>query len=260
MFKSSVSRRAFLTATGSTALLSAAQTVSASSGVSRYDYPLMAGTQFETDVYVIDSGKAGPTGFIVGGQHGIEPEGWRAAHRLRELVPREGKVVILPEADRTAIADTTYSGRGGNLNRHWPSGSRPSSRLARAIWNELESYDPDVVLDLHSSMGIYGGSPSGVGQAIFPTPNARSGADDVIRELNDRHVRPAGYGGDALFTRGNDQTGANPLLSHKVGGDTNAVGFLFETSRSVGTPHLRTEWTYWACRKLVRRGGLVLQG
>ncbi|WP_255169751.1 hypothetical protein [Natrononativus amylolyticus] len=227
--------------------------------LSRSEWTIMDGTRYETPVYEIDSGEPGPTGFVVGGQHGIEPAGWEAAHNLRDMTPKSGKLVVIPEADRTAIRANTYSGDGGNLNRQWPSGSRPSSPLARAIWNEIEAQDPDVILDLHSSQGIYGGSPSGVGQAIFPTPNARSGANEVIDELNERHVRPAGYSGDHLFSRGNDQTGANPLLSHKIGGDTDALGFLFETTRSGVPLETRIDWTTVASVKMLRRGGLVLE-
>lgn len=227
--------------------------------VSRRSDSIMDSTPFETNVYVVDAPEPGPTGFVVGGQHGIEPAGWTAAHELRELNPRAGTVIVVPEADRTAIRDDTYGGESGNLNRQWPAGSRPSSELGRQIWTEIERHDPDVVLDLHSSIGIYGGSPSGVGQAIFPTPNARRATDRVVAELNDSHVRPAGYDGDYLFSRGNDQTGRNPLLSHKVGADTDAKGFLFETTRSGVPLEMQVEWTVAAARKMLRSGGIVLE-
>lgn len=216
---------------------------------------IMDGTKFETEVYVIDSNRSGPTGFVVGGQHGIEPAGWKAAHKLRNMTPREGKLVVVPEADKTAINGNTYGGEGGNLNRQWPQGSS----LADAIWSKIQVYAPDVVLDLHSSGGIYGGSPSGVGQCIFPTPNARSDADKVISQLNSNHIKPDGYNGDHLITRGNDQTGRNPLLSHQVGKHLDAKGFLFETTRSGTNLSTRIDWTYNAALMMLRRGGVVLE-
>ena len=39
---------------------------------------IAAGTEWETEFYVVDSGIAGPTVLIVGGVHGNEPAGYRA--------------------------------------------------------------------------------------------------------------------------------------------------------------------------------------
>jgi len=86
---------------------------------------LLAGSRFATEVYVHDSGVAGPVVMIVGGVHGNEPAGANAAEVIRRYPITKGKLVVIPRANVTALAadkrlipdlDTNL----GNLNRNYP--------------------------------------------------------------------------------------------------------------------------------------------
>jgi hypothetical protein len=192
---------------------------------------------------VQDSGVEGPTAVIVGGQHGDEPSGRDAANRFTQMMPQQGKLVVIPHADETAIRDGTRSGDGGDLNRQWPTGEAPLSPIARDIWEEIISHNPDVAFDLHSSRGIYQSSlVDGVGQAIFPTEAGIQCADTVIAGLNEFYIGPSDYSTEYSFKRGNTQTGENPLLSHKFGGDLGIPAYLIETTRYAVPLVDRTNW------------------
>jgi hypothetical protein len=191
---------------------------------------LLPGTKYATSLYVIDSGKPGPTALVVGGIHGNEPEGYTTAERIATLRPTGGKLVVLPRANRPAIEDRVRSTRDGDLNRQFPTGSRPTSTLARAIWEVVEKYDPDVVVDLHSARGIYK-HDSSVGQAIFPTPAGTAHAADACDMVNDLFVSRTDLPGYYDFDLGNDLDGARPLLVHKCYGDRRLPAYIVETTR-----------------------------
>lgn len=202
------------------------------------------GTKYESGVYVQGDG-SGPTAVIVAGQHGFERAAQDVAMSLTRVTPTEGTVVVIPHADPTAIESYTYSGDAGNLNRDWPSGQRPTSATARAIWDEVLRYDPDVAFDLHTSRGVYAddnGLPDGVGQAVFPTPAGEETASRVIDALNEHYIEPSDYTEGYRYTKGNLQTGANPLLSHKFGGDLGIPAWLIEATRYGTSLQDRIEW------------------
>lgn len=209
------------------------------------DRKLLPGTKFETGVYERGSDENGPTAVVVAGQHGIELSAQHAALQLTNVAPRVGKLVLVPLANVPAIEQHRYSTEDGNLNRDFPSGREPTSKLARAIWDEITSHDPDVAFDLHSSAGVYADDNDlrdGVGQAVFPTPAGADTADRVIDALNEQYVYPSEYVDGYEFTRGNLQTGYNPLLSHKYGGDLDIPAWLIETTRYETTLPDRIAW------------------
>ncbi|WP_435075051.1 M99 family carboxypeptidase catalytic domain-containing protein [Halorubrum sp. HHNYT27] len=193
-------------------------------------HSLLPETKYETPVHVIDSGKPGPTAFVVGGIHGDEPQGYISAGELTRVRPTGGKLVVVPKANRRAIQRGARYTESGDLNRQFPTGSAPESKLARALWSELVAHDPDVVVDLHSSSGIYKHDGS-VGQAVFPTRAMPENAVDACTRVNDHYVDLSEYPSYYDFDCGNTLDGSRPLFVHKVYGDLHLPGYLVETTR-----------------------------
>ncbi|WP_066142999.1 succinylglutamate desuccinylase/aspartoacylase family protein [Haladaptatus sp. R4] len=241
------SRRTFLqlgtTAVAATALGYSTTGLGAAS--SRDTYKIREGTPDETEVVVIDSGSSGPTAVVVGGMHGNEPAGYKAAERMSEWSIDRGTLVLIPKSNPVAIEKDTYSNEKGNLNRQFPPGKTPSTPLARAIWGVITDHDADLVFNLHSSQGIYKENvgPDGVGQAIYPTTvkGARGNATKAAKYVNENYL------GDRKdyyrFKRGNLIDGTRPLLIHKVDADLHKPGFIVETTRYETDLETRVNWT-----------------
>lgn len=198
--------------------------------MNREKYTIL-GAYETTPVYRTVAGSDGPTVVVVGGLHGNEVTGYEAANLIRCWSINKGELIVIPRANRPAIEDGTRSSTTRNqpdMNRQFPTGETPTHGIARGVWREITSNDADYVFDLHRSKGLYHRSPSGVGMAIFPTPSGRSAAESSLRHLNEGHVPQSSH----HFKVGNDQTGANNLLSHKVGGDLDpdTLGWLIETT------------------------------
>lgn len=224
------------------------------------DEKIMPNTRFETGVYI--SGADGPTAVIVAGQHGDEVSAQYAALLLTRVVPQIGKLVIIPLANAPAIRQNTRATEYGNLNRDWPSGRKPTSELARAIWDVITSHDPDVAFDLHSSKGLYAeyeGFCQGVGQAIFPTRQAEPTADQIIDTLNQNYIESMGYSSKYEFLKGNLQVGLSPLLSHKCGVDLNVPAWLIETTECKTDLSDQITWHLITVIGCLRRHGFEVQ-
>lgn len=221
------------------------------------DAKIMPGTRFETGVY-INGRTDGPTAVIVAGQHGDEISAQYAALLLTRVVPQVGKLVVIPLANAPAIRQGVRATEYGNLNRDWPSGRKPTSELARAIWDVVTAHDPDVAFDLHSSKGLYAeyeGFCQGVGQAIFPTRQGEPTADQVIDVLNRNYIESRGYSNKYEFLKGNLQVGISPLLSHKYGADLNVPAWLIETTECKTTLSDQITWHLRAVTGCLRRHG-----
>lgn len=94
--------------------------------LSDYFLPLKY-TKLDTAVYILDSGKPGATGLMIGGTHGNELAGQVAALLALENVSvSEGKLVVIPYANRSAISvrDTRK-----NIAQRHPVKSRSGLRV-----------------------------------------------------------------------------------------------------------------------------------
>jgi hypothetical protein len=72
-------------------------------------FPLLRDSNLDTDVFILDSGKPGATGLIIGGTHGNEMAGSVAALvALENAVVTEGRLIVIPYTNRSAqsVADT----------------------------------------------------------------------------------------------------------------------------------------------------------
>ncbi len=213
--------------------------------LSRDSYPILEGTEHETTVYVTTSSTDGPTVLVVGGIHGDEPAGWIAADEIAEWDITAGTLVTIPEANQTAIEAGTRRGSDGtDLNRQFPTGQEPTTELARAIWDVVLRYEPDAVIDLHESTGIYAGDPiDGVGQAIFRSGEAEAveAADRAVEYVNENYVDDP----ELEFMTGGftgPETEPEGLLVHKASRETHAMGFLVETLRTDIDIDVRVHW------------------
>jgi hypothetical protein len=219
-------------------------------------HSLLPGTEYETPVFVVDSGKPGPTAFVVGGVHGDEPEGYTAAKHVTRLRPTGGTLVVVPYANEPAVDIEAHYTSDGDLNQQFPTGREPTSLLARALWDEIVSADPDVVVDLHSSSGIFGHDGK-VGQATFPTRSTPENAVRSCAYLNEHYLDLSEYPTHYDFDCGNTLDGSYPRLIHKVYGDLHLPGYIVETTRKSTYFEDAVTWEVALARDLLWRHGLL---
>ena len=115
------------------------------------------GTRFATPYYVIAAKEPGPKVMIVGGVHGDETAGSKAAEAILEWTPRCGTLVVLPRANvpalkakRRTIPDEPAA--TANLNRNFPRAGKdepPRGTPATEIWQLVKQIKPDWLVDLH---------------------------------------------------------------------------------------------------------------
>ena len=220
------------------------------------DERILPGTKYATDVFVRDAPDPGPTVMVFGGMHGDEPSGVRAARRVAEWSFGRGTVVVVPRANAVAIRHDRRDGEHGDLNRQFPAGDTPTTRLARALWGAVARYDPDVVLDLHRSRGLYGAHQRYVGQAVFPTDadDAVSRTDAALAAVNEAVV--PWYMPFHKYDRGSTLRGGVPMLVHKVGADLNRAGYIVETTEYLLDLRTRIEWTSRVAAALLEQHGV----
>lgn len=250
-------RRPLLAAVGGIVLGGAgvaATTEGANAAPADEKFDILEGTPHETTVYVQTAEADGPTVLLVGGIHGNEVAGYEAAASVRDMDIERGRLVTIPRANAVAVENGTRVGESGvDLNRQFPTGEEPKTELARALWDVVERYEPDVVIDLHESQSLYEGDvEDGVGQVIFHSRDvpAQKDAKEAAAKLNENHVSDSRYD----FTVGPFSLPPSEtpnLLVHKAARDTDAVAFLVETVTSKPKLATRIQWHTRIVRSLV---------
>lgn len=149
---------------------------------------------FKTQVYVYNSGVAGPTVMIVGGVHGNETAGYKAAGIVAnglsgEYKIKKGRLIVLPQAHKPAVAIGSRTYKGNDLNRDFPQSSTESADtyLARQIYGVVKNYKVDYLIDLHEGYDYYKNpNNSSVGQSIiyYPRGNGSTIANKIATKLN----------------------------------------------------------------------------
>jgi hypothetical protein len=217
-------------------------------------FTIQEGTEYATQGYVIDGPTSGPTGVVLGGVHGNEVSGYRAANAIVDWDVTQGTLIVVPEANAVAVGSGTRYSPSGDLNRQFPTGSEPTTPLAREIWELITGADANVVIDLHTSRGFWDSDvgPSGFGQAIFPTAAARDTASNVTGVANETLINEDRY----EFTLGNTLRGERPLLIHKVGGDLNRPGYLIEATKAGTDERSRVNWLKTTTEEILQRSGI----
>jgi uncharacterized protein len=214
---------------------------------------ILSETVHETTLHEIDAPQDGPTAMFFGGVHGDEYNGIDIAHEIaEEWSPDAGTLVVIPETDSVAVENEEREGIDGDLNRHFPSDGEPESDLARGIWEVVERYDPDIVLDIHRSLGIYGVHGRYVGQAIFHSPD--SYGDELAATLNDDAV-PWYLPMHRFVASESHMTG--PLLFHETARELDATSYLFETTSFLFDREVKNAMTRSMAAMLLEFHGLL---
>lgn len=219
---------------------------------SRSTGQLLADTVHETPLYEIDAPQDGPTAMVFGGVHGDEYNGIEVAHEVANWYPDAGTLVVIPETNRVAVENNARNGINGDLNRHFPADGKPVSKLARGIWDAVERYNPDVVLDLHRSLGIYGVHRAYVGQAVLHSPNARG--EELAAVLNDDAVP---WYLPFHHVTAIESSLDYSLLFHKVGRELGSAAYLFETTNFLLDRETKNEMTRIATAATLELHGLL---
>ena len=219
---------------------------------------LMEGTNRETAVYEVNGSKEGPTAVILGGMHGNEINGYRAAADTTNWDIDAGRLIVIPLANVVAIDRNSRRGSDADLNRLFPDGREPESALARAIWRVIEDADPDVVVDLHRSRGLFNTHHRWVGQVILRTKadGTADTANDVVEYMNDRHVPRTMRFHRFTTTSMHDIDRGSGLLIQKVHHDMGAPGFLIELTDFLLDLNTQLRWTTTMTERLLEQYGI----
>lgn len=142
-------------------------------------------------IEAITLGGSGRRILLIGGIHGDEGEGGRTINAtiafLRALEP-DATIRLVRDANPDgAAAKTRTNARGVDLNRNWPArnyrsgGDRGPAPLSepetRALHDEIERFDPELVLVCHSSGNgpfVNFDGPAGAQAAAFAAAAART--------------------------------------------------------------------------------------
>ena len=134
--------------------------------VVRHDL-IMPGTASETDEWVKTGPEPGPVIVVIGGLHGDEVAGYKAADKLREWTITRGKLVLIPEAHKQAIRRHVRA-YPGDMNAMFPGDpdGTDMERLAHAIWEKIKEAQPGLLITLHESRGFRARDPHRYGQTL----------------------------------------------------------------------------------------------
>ncbi|WP_440771252.1 succinylglutamate desuccinylase/aspartoacylase family protein [Natronorubrum sp. DTA28] len=240
---------------GNESLLEAARRPGNAGEASTSTETILSDTVHETSLYVIDAAAEGPTAMIFGGVHGDERSGIEVAREITDWHPDAGTLVVVPETDRVAVENDEREGVDGDLNRQFPADGEPTTALARGIWDAVERHEPDVVLDLHRSLGIYGLHREYVGQAIFHSPDAHG--DALAGRLDDEAV--PWYLPFHRFTAA-ESGSSGPLLFQKAARELEASAYLFETTEFMLDRETKVEMTRLATAHVLELHDLLAAG
>ncbi|MDQ2051513.1 succinylglutamate desuccinylase/aspartoacylase family protein [Natronolimnohabitans sp. A-GB9] len=213
---------------------------------------LLSGTDHETMLYAIEAPQDGPTAMVFGGVHGDERSGIEVAHEATDWHPDAGTLVVVPETDRVAVEANEREGIDGDLNRHFPADGELRSELARGIWDAVERHEPDVVLDLHRSLGVYGLHREYVGQAVFHSPEAR-GAE--LADRLDSDAVPWYLPFHRFRAQETNESGS--LLFQHAARELGASAYLFETTAFLLDHETKVETTRLATAHVLAMHGLL---
>lgn len=213
---------------------------------------ILPGTPHETPLFVVDGPQKGPTAMVFGGVHGDEYNGITVAREATDWHPDAGTLVVVPETDRVAVENDRRNGTDGDLNRQFPADGEPRTELARGVWKAVERHDPDVVLDLHRSLGIYEVHRQYVGQAIFYSPGGKGEA--LANFLNDETV--PWYMPMHKFTARRSNM-RQPFLFHEAHRRLGSTAYLFETTEFLLDAETMAKMTRFATAKVLELHGLL---
>ncbi len=184
------------------------------------------GKDWATAFYVQEGKEPGPTVLVVGGMHGNEPAGTRAAAQIRCWPIARGKLVVIPRANELALRLGTRLLPGGedrDLNRNFPqqAGEEPKGELAKALWAFVGNVRPAWLLDLHEGIGVRRQDAKTSGSSIIHDGRAATAAqaarlleavNATVADADRKFVLLDGAARGALARAASERLGAHAML------------------------------------------------
>ncbi len=224
-------RRIMLVALSITAFLCSAPTGLADAEI--LTGSLGIGTTWETPWRVVDSGEPGPTVLVIGGVHGNEPAGYRAAGQVSYWPIVRGRLVVLPRVNRLGLSanirwapDCRNDRDRRDLNRNFPTQERlePQTPQCQAVWQFVADHDPDWAFDLHEGFDFHRLNSKSVGSSVIAFPEQVEFARALQQAVN-ADVDPKRHF-DLLSKSGP----VNGSLARACGEQLGANSFILETT------------------------------
>lgn len=220
------------------------------------------GTGWETPWYLSDSKVPGPTFLLVGGVHGDEPAGAFAADQIRHWPVSQGKLIVIPRANRPALAAKSrrlpgLEGEDGDLNRHFPVSDGKSgtkSPLAGAIWEFVKETKPDWVIDLHEGTEIHRINPESVGSTLIYLADQKT---DPLFEHALAAVNASIEDPQKLFLPLSRTGGSQGSLVSAAREHLGATTAIFETTRSAWSLGVRIRQQRLMVHRLLKDLGMI---
>ena len=127
----------------------------------------LKGTNGDTAVYVLDSGKPGGTALLLGGTHPNEPSGFLSAVLLIENArPAKGRMIIIPRANNSGFSHTDYTeGAPQQFHLKAASGERWFRFGSRATNPTDQWPDPDIYVHAASGQKLSGSETRNLNRA-----------------------------------------------------------------------------------------------
>ena len=136
-------------------------------------FPGIGGTNGDTDVYVLDSGRPGATALVLGGTHGNEPAGYMTAVLIVEnAVPASGRLLVVPHANRSSLTHTDYQEASPRVLEWQGASGRRAFRYGSRATNPTDQWpDPDIYVHTASGQQLSGAETRNLNRAYPGRPD-----------------------------------------------------------------------------------------
>jgi hypothetical protein len=136
-------------------------------------FPGIRGTQGDSKVFVLDSGKPGASALILGGTHGNEPAGCLTAILIVEnAVPQAGRIFVVPHANHSSITHTDYQEASPRLLEFQGASGRRIFRYGSRATNPTDQWpDPDIYVHASSGQQLSGSETRNLNRAYPGRPD-----------------------------------------------------------------------------------------
>jgi glutamine amidotransferase PdxT len=237
--------------------------VRSTSELKKTEGTLGSGTS-KTRWYIVDSGIAGPTVLVVGGIHGNEPAGYRAAEQIRHWPIANGKLIVLPQLNRLGLAaDTRWipdfrnDAKQRDLNRNFPfkesKSIEPQTPLAEATWEFVRQHKPDWVFDLHEGFDFHRVNKKSVGSSVIAFPADEEIARGLVNVVN-QDIKP-----EIQFDLLDESGPVKGSLARACNEFLDAKSFIFETTFKDQPISTRTRQHRLLVSTILQRIGVIEQ-
>ncbi len=219
-------------------------------------------TNWSTPWYRIDSGTKGPTVLIIGGVHGNEPAGFRAANQIRNWPITSGKIVVMPKLNRLGLSanmrwipEFRNNKEMRDLNRVFPRNDNPDpqTELANSVWDFVKSQQPDWVFDLHEGFDFHQINSKSVGSSVISFPSNSAFAAALVTSVNNQ------VDSKKHFVLLDDKGPVNGSLARASEERLDAKAFIVETTFKDQPISLRTHQHRLIISTALNRIGLLDQ-